>query len=43
MWNACYRSDHIKIYETIILPAVLYGCEISSLMLWEEQRETEGL
>ena len=28
----------IKIYKTIILPVVLYGCETSSLTLWEEFR-----
>jgi hypothetical protein len=26
----------IKIYRTIILPVVLYGCENWSLALWEE-------
>jgi hypothetical protein len=28
----------IKIYKTIILPVVLYGCEILSLGLREENR-----
>jgi hypothetical protein len=28
----------IKIYKTIILPVVLYGCETSSLTLREEHR-----
>jgi hypothetical protein len=28
----------IRIYKTIILPVVLYGCEIWSLTLSEEQR-----
>jgi hypothetical protein len=28
----------IKIYKTIILPVVLYGCETWSLMLREEHR-----
>jgi hypothetical protein len=28
----------IKIYKTIILPVVLYGCETLSLMLREEHR-----
>jgi hypothetical protein len=28
----------IKIYKTIILPVVLYGCEMLSLMLREEHR-----
>ena len=45
--NACCRSVHIlllsknikiKIYRTIILPVVLYGCETSSLTLREERR-----
>jgi hypothetical protein len=29
---------NIRIYQTIILPAVLYGCETSSLILREEHR-----
>jgi hypothetical protein len=28
----------IKIYKTIILPVVLYGCETLSLTFWEEHR-----
>jgi hypothetical protein len=28
----------IKIYKTIILPVVLYGCEAWSLTIWEESR-----
>jgi hypothetical protein len=28
----------VKIYKTIILPVVLYGCETSSLTLREEHR-----
>ena len=28
----------IKIYRTIILPVVLYGCETWSLTLWEKRR-----
>jgi hypothetical protein len=28
----------VKIYKTIILPVVLYGCEIRSLTLMEEHR-----
>jgi hypothetical protein len=28
----------VKIYKTIILPVVLYGCETWSLTLREEQR-----
>ena len=31
----------IKIYRTIILPFVLYGCETSSLILREERRLRE--
>jgi hypothetical protein len=27
-----------KIYKTLILPVVLYGCETWSLTLWEEHR-----
>jgi len=29
---------NIKIYRTIILPIVLYGCETWSLILWEERK-----
>ena len=32
------KNLKIKIYRTIILPVVLYGCETSSLMLREEHR-----
>jgi hypothetical protein len=32
------RNIKVKIYKTIILPAVLYGCEIWSLTLMEEHR-----
>ena len=32
------KSTKIKIYRTIILPAVLYGCETWSLTLREEHR-----
>ena len=32
------RKLKIKIYRTIILPFVLYGCEILSLTLREERR-----
>jgi hypothetical protein len=32
------RSVNIKIYRTIILPVVLYGCETWSLTLREECR-----
>jgi hypothetical protein len=44
--NACYHLSscllfinlETKIYETIILPIVLYGCETRSLSLREEHR-----
>jgi hypothetical protein len=32
------KSVKIKIYKTLILPVVLYGCETWSLMLREERR-----
>jgi hypothetical protein len=32
------RNVKVKIYKTIILPVVLYGCETLSLMLREEHR-----
>jgi hypothetical protein len=32
------RNAKIKIYKTIILPVVLYGCETLSLTLREEHR-----
>jgi hypothetical protein len=32
------RNVRVKIYKTIILPVVLYGCETSSLALREEHR-----
>jgi len=32
------KNLEIKIYRTIILPFVLYGCETWSLTLWEERR-----
>jgi hypothetical protein len=32
------KTLKIKIYRTIILPVVLYGCETSSLTLREERR-----
>jgi hypothetical protein len=32
------KNINIKIYKTIILPAVLYGCETWSLTLREERR-----
>jgi hypothetical protein len=50
--NACYNSvqdllsssllhKHTKIYRTIILPVVLYGCDTWSLTLREEHRLRE--
>jgi hypothetical protein len=33
-----YKKPKIKIYKTLILPVVLYGCETWSLALREEQR-----
>jgi hypothetical protein len=32
------RKVKVKIYKTIILPVVLYGCETLSVMLREEHR-----
>jgi hypothetical protein len=32
------KNLKIRIYKTIILPVVLYGCEIWSLTIREEQR-----
>jgi hypothetical protein len=32
------KNLKIRIYKTIILPVVLYGCETSSLTLREERR-----
>jgi len=32
------KNLKIKIYRTIILPVVLYGCETWSLTLWEEMK-----
>jgi hypothetical protein len=32
------KNLKIRIYKTIILPVVLYGCETSFLKLWEEDR-----
>jgi hypothetical protein len=36
--NNTYETQKIKIYKTIILPVVLYGCEAWSLTLKEEFR-----
>jgi hypothetical protein len=33
-----YKNLKIKIYKTVILPVVLYGCETWSLTLREEHR-----
>jgi hypothetical protein len=33
-----FTIQEYEIYRTIILPVVLYGCEISSLTLREERR-----
>jgi hypothetical protein len=33
-----YKNIKIRIYRTIILPVVLYGCETWSLTLREEDR-----
>jgi hypothetical protein len=33
-----YKKPKIKIYKTVILPVVLYGCETLSLTLREEHR-----
>jgi hypothetical protein len=33
-----FKNTKIKIYRTIILPVVLYGCETWSLTLREEHR-----
>jgi hypothetical protein len=32
------KNVKIKVYETVILPVVLYGCETWSLILREEHR-----
>ena len=32
------KNLKIKIYRTVILPVVLYGCETWSLTLWEERK-----
>ena len=33
-----FKNVEIKVYRTIILPVVLYGCETWGLTLWEERR-----
>ena len=37
-WSLLSKYLNIKIYRTIILPFVLYGCETWSLKLREERR-----
>jgi len=37
--SSLFKNLKINIYRTIILPAVLYGCEPSSLTLMEERRQ----
>jgi len=37
-FNLLSKNLKIKIYRTVILPAVLYGCETWSLTLREERR-----
>jgi hypothetical protein len=32
------KNLKIKIYKTVTLPVVLYGCETGFLILWEEHR-----
>jgi hypothetical protein len=32
------KNVKVRIYKTIILPVVLYGCETWSLTLWKSQR-----
>jgi hypothetical protein len=34
----CQNNVKIKIYRTIILPVVLYGCETWWRILWEERK-----
>jgi hypothetical protein len=36
LFNKCSNALRIRIYKTIILPVVLYGCETWSLTLREE-------
>jgi hypothetical protein len=33
-----FKSIKIRIYKTIILPVILYGCEILALILRQEHR-----
>jgi hypothetical protein len=45
--NACFcllsKNLKVRIYKTIILPVILYGCETWSLTLREEQGENRVL
>ncbi|KAJ4433904.1 hypothetical protein ANN_16217 [Periplaneta americana] len=36
--DCCQKNLKVRIYKTVILPAVLYGCETWTLTLREEQR-----
>ena len=38
VFQVAIQNLKTKIYRTIILPVVLYGCETWSLTLWEESR-----
>jgi hypothetical protein len=38
VFSLLYKNIRIKIYRTVILPAVLYGCETWSLTLREARR-----
>jgi hypothetical protein len=38
VFSSAVKDLKIRIYKTIILPVVLYGCETWSLTLWEEHR-----
>jgi hypothetical protein len=38
IYIAQHFSNLVKIYRTVILPVVLYGCETWSLTLWEERK-----
>ena len=37
-FNSAFKGLNIKIYRTIIFPAILYGCETRSVTLREERR-----
>jgi len=38
VFSLLYKNTKIKVYRTVILPAVLYGCETWSLTLREARR-----